>query len=91
MVDVQQRVRGFVALVCASGAVCIGLGMFPWHSSDLIQFLCYLALTAVASGLKVILPGFEATVSVNFVFFLLAVCNLSLSEALALAATATPQ
>jgi putative nucleotidyltransferase with HDIG domain len=88
MVDVQQRVRGFVALVCASGAVCIGLGMFPWHSSDLIQFLCYLALTAVASGLKVILPGFEATVSVNFVFFLLAVCNLSLSEALALAATA---
>jgi putative nucleotidyltransferase with HDIG domain len=54
-----------------------------------VQFGCYLLLTAIASGLKVILPGFEATVSVNFVFFLLAISNLSLSEALALGATAT--
>jgi len=88
MAEVQQRVRLFVTLVCALGAVCVGVGMYPWHSSNLVQFACYLVLTAVASGLKVILPGFEATVSVNFVFFLLAVCNLSLSEALALGATA---
>lgn len=78
----------FVALVCVLGAVCLAVGMHPWQSSDLVQFACYLVLTAIASGLKVILPGFEATVSVNFVFFLLAVCNLSLSEALALGATA---
>ncbi len=78
----------FVALVCTMGAVSIGVGMYPWHSSDLVQFACYLVLTAVASGMKVILPGFEATVSVNFIFFLLAICNLSLSEALALGATA---
>ena len=88
MAEVQQKVRLFVTLVCALGAVCIGVGMYPWHSSDLVQFGCYLVLTAVASGMKVILPGFEATVSVNFIFFLLAVCNLSLSEALALGATA---
>jgi len=78
----------FVSLVCALGALCIGIGMYPWHASDLVQFACYLVLTAVASGMKVILPGFEATVSVNFIFFLLAICNLSLSEALALGATA---
>jgi putative nucleotidyltransferase with HDIG domain len=78
----------FVSLVCALGAVCIGIGMYPWHASDMVQFACYLVLTALASGMKVILPGFEATVSVNFIFFLLAVCNLSLSEALALGATA---
>lgn len=88
MADAQQRVRIFVALVCTLGAVSIGIGMYPWHSSDLVQFACYLVLTTVASGMKVILPGFEATVSVNFIFFLLALCNLSLSEALALGATA---
>jgi len=88
MAGVQQRVRVFVTLVCALGAVCIGIGMYPWHSTNLVQFACFLVLTAVASGLKVVIPGFEATVSVNFIFFLLAVCNLSLSEALALGATA---
>ncbi|HUN88593.1 MAG TPA: HD domain-containing phosphohydrolase [Terriglobales bacterium] len=88
MAEVQQRVRLFVFVVCALGALCIGIGAYPWHTTDLVQFACYLLLTAVASGMKVILPGFEATVSVNFIFFLLALCNLSLPEALALGAAA---
>ena len=88
MAGVQQRVRLFVTLVCATGVLCLVAGMYRWHSTDLVQFACYLVLTAVASGLKVVLPGFEATVSVNFIFFLLAFCNLSLPEALALGATA---
>lgn len=71
------------------GAVCIVRGVYPWHASDAVQFGCYLLLTGIASGLKVVLPGFEATVSVNFIFFLLAICNLSLSEALAVGVTAT--
>lgn len=88
MAGVQQKVRMFVTLVCALGVLCLGAGMYPWRSTDLVQFACYLVLTAVASGLKVILPGFEATVSVNFIFFLLAFCNLSLPEALLLGVTA---
>ena len=87
--EVRKRVRLFVALIYSLGIACVCLGMFPWHSTDTVQFGCYLLLTAIASGLKVILPGFEATVSVNFIFFLLAVSNLSLSEAIALGATAT--
>ncbi len=62
--------------------------MYHWHASDTLQFACYLILTAVASGLKVVLPGFEGTVSVNFVFFLLGLCNLTLPETLALGITA---
>ena len=88
MAGIQQRVRLFVMLICAAGVLCLAAGMYPWRSTDLVQFACYLVLTAVASGLKVILPGFEATVSVNFIFFLLAFCNLSLPEALALGVTA---
>jgi putative nucleotidyltransferase with HDIG domain len=89
MSEVKNRIRLFVAVVYALGLVCLVAGLLPWHSSDPVQFGCYLLLTAIASGLKVVLPGFEATVSVNFIFFLLAVSNLTLSEALALGATAT--
>lgn len=78
-----------MAVICVLGTICIVRGMYPWHSSDAVQFGCYLLLTAIASGLKVVLPGFEATVSVNFIFFLLAICNLSLSEALTVGITAT--
>jgi len=88
MPEVQRRVRLFVFAVCALGAICIATSVYPWHATDPIQFACYLLLTAIASGMKVILPGFEATVSVNFIFFLLALCNLSLPEAMALGATA---
>lgn len=89
MSEAKNRIRLFVAVVYALGLVCLVAGLLPWHSSDPVQFGCYLLLTAIASGLKVVLPGFEATVSVNFIFFLLAVSNLTLSEALALGATAT--
>jgi putative nucleotidyltransferase with HDIG domain len=86
--EAQTKVRLFVAAVCALGVACVANGMYPWQSSDAVQFGCYLVLTAIASGLKVVIPGFEATVSVNFIFFLLAVSHLSLSEALTLGATA---
>jgi putative nucleotidyltransferase with HDIG domain len=88
MAETQTKVRLFVAVICALGLACVATGMFPWQTSDALQFGCYLLLTAIASGLKVIIPGFEATVSVNFIFFLLAVSNLTLSESLALGATA---
>ncbi len=88
MAQVSEKARPFVALVCAVGLACLFLGMYHWHASDTLQFACYLILTAVASGLKVVLPGFEGTVSVNFVFFLLGLCNLTLPETLALGITA---
>jgi putative nucleotidyltransferase with HDIG domain len=51
-------------------------------------FSAFIVLVALASALKVILPGFESTVSVNFVFFLLSIASLSLSETLVLGFTA---
>jgi putative nucleotidyltransferase with HDIG domain len=45
-------------------------------------------LTAVASGLKVIIPGYEATVSVGFILFIVSIGSMSLSETVALGVTA---
>jgi putative nucleotidyltransferase with HDIG domain len=90
MAAVPTRVRPFVFFVCASGFFCLIAGMVPWRgSSDGWLFISYLALTALASGLSTVLPGSEGTVSVSFVFFLIGICTMTLSETLALALIAT--
>jgi putative nucleotidyltransferase with HDIG domain len=82
MAEVPDKAKPFVACVCAVGMACLLLGMLPWHSSDTLEFVCYVALTAIASALKVVLPGFEGTVSVNFVFVLVGIGSMTLSETL---------
>ena len=90
MAAVPTRARPFVLLVCAGGLFCLATGMVPWHAgSDPLRFISYLALTALASVFSTVLPGLEGTVSVNFVFFLIGVCTLTVSETLALAVVAT--
>jgi len=89
MTGVPTRARPFVFLVCAGGAICLLTGVYPWHSSNSLLFPSYLLLTIVASALKTVLPGSEGTVSVNFVFFLVGLCNMTISETLSLAVVAT--
>jgi putative nucleotidyltransferase with HDIG domain len=84
----QTKVRLFVALVCAAGLACLAWGFWQWTMPEPLLFAAYLCLVAIASGLKVVLPGFEATASVSFVFFLLSICSLSLTETLLLGITA---
>jgi putative nucleotidyltransferase with HDIG domain len=88
MSGVPIRARPFVLLVCAVGMLCMA-GMLPWRSSHSLLFPSYLVLTALASALKTVMPGIEGTVSVNFVFFLVGICNMTLSETLGLALIAT--
>ncbi len=88
MAEVPTKAKPFVAAVCAGGLVCLLWGAISWQSSDGLKFACYVALTAIASGFKAVLPGFESTVSVNFVFFPLGICNMTLPETLVLGITA---
>src|SRR6478736_8526969 len=54
-----------------------------------MRFVCYLVVAVMASGLKVQLPGIDGTMSVNFLFILLGVLELSLPETLVIGCTAT--
>ena len=54
-----------------------------------MRFACYLAVAMLASGLKVQLPGIDGTMSVNFLFILLGVLELSLPETLVIGCTAS--
>ena len=57
-------------------------GVLRWESHDGLRFVCYLLVALLASGLKVQLPGIDGTMSVNFLFILLGILELSVPETL---------
>ena len=79
----------FVGVTACFGVVALGYALSHWQSHDLVRFFCYLAVAVLASGLKVQLPGIDGTMSVNFLFILLGVMELSLPETLVIGCTAT--
>jgi diguanylate cyclase (GGDEF)-like protein/putative nucleotidyltransferase with HDIG domain len=73
------------ARVYIGGVICAGLSILlganlHWASTDYARFLAYFLLTAVASGMKVGLPGITGTISVSFVLVLSCVIQFSLGE-----------
>ncbi len=79
----------FIGVTTSLGVVTLGFALLHWQSQDLLRFFCYLAVAVLASGLKVQLPGIDGTMSVNFLFILLGVLELSLPETLLIGCTAT--
>src|SRR5271165_1862212 len=74
-----------------SSMVIAGLGVLLYGgvhqtSKNIAEFICYLGIAILASRLKVTLPGITGTLSVNFLFILVAVAELSYSETLILGA-----
>jgi len=72
--------KTYIALVLLSGAAVLAIAAGSWTSPNLRQFVIYLGLAALASALKVRIPGLEGTISPNFVFLLLAMAACSFSE-----------
>jgi hypothetical protein len=58
------------------------MGLSQWHAINMVQFIAYLAIALVASGLKVDLPGVNGNMSVNFLFVLLSIQELGLGQSL---------
>ena len=85
----STQTKLFVGITASLGAVVLVFALWHWQSADLTRFLCYLAVAALASGLKVQLPGIDGTMSVNFLFILLGVMDLNLPETLLIGCTAS--
>src|SRR5579872_354897 len=81
--------RAFIAGMALAAMACFVLAFSHWQSSDPIKFVCYLVAALLASSLKVSLPGIEGTLSVNFLFTLLGILELSLPETLLIGLAAT--
>ncbi len=83
------QTKAFVGITVSLGMVVLGHALLHWQSQDLMRFACYLVVAVMASGLKVQLPGIDGTMSVNFLFILLGVLELSLPETLVIGCTAS--
>ena len=83
------QTKAFVGITALIGAVVLGFSLSHWQSQDPMRFVCYLVVAVLASGLKVQLPGIDGTMSVNFLFILLGVLELSLPETLVIGCTAS--
>ncbi len=81
--------RVFIASMAIVGFVCMVGAFSHWQSSDSVKFICYLTAALLSSALKVGLPGVEATLSVNFLFTLLGILELSLPETLLIGVAST--
>jgi diguanylate cyclase (GGDEF)-like protein/putative nucleotidyltransferase with HDIG domain len=87
--ELSIQTKAFVGITALVGAVVLGFSLSHWQSQDPTRFVCYLVVALLASGLKVQLPGIDGTMSVNFLFILLGVLELSLPETLVIGCTAS--
>jgi hypothetical protein len=83
-----RNAKAYITLVVASGAMVLLLAAASWSSANLRQFAVHLGLAVLASALKVRIPGLESTLSPNFVFLLLGILALPLSQVVAVSLTA---
>jgi len=87
--ELSIQTKAFIGITATAGVVVLAFALTHWHSQDPMRFACYLVVALLASGLKVQLPGIDGTMSVNFLFILLGVLELSLPETLVIGCTAS--
>lgn len=80
------RAKLYIGTITALGLGLLA-GTLIWSPQfpDMAQYLACLSLACIASTMKVRLPGLHGTISVNFVFILMALRQLSLVETLTIA------
>ena len=70
----------YIGLVVMLGGFVLVAGAATPSSNNIAEFLCYLLIAFLASRFTVNLPEIADTMSVNFLFVLIGIIELSFSE-----------
>jgi diguanylate cyclase (GGDEF)-like protein/putative nucleotidyltransferase with HDIG domain len=84
----RPAAKAFIALVIGLGTGVLVYGALHPSSRNIAEFVCYLLIALLASRLKVNLPRITGTMSVNFLFILIGILELSFTETLVLGCAA---
>src|SRR5580658_428881 len=76
----------YISLVIIAGLATLLYAGIHQSSKNIAEFICYFGIAILASRLKVSLPGITGTLSVNFLFILIGLLELSFTETLILGA-----
>jgi len=79
----------YIGLIITAGMSCIGVATATWRCPEPVQYFGYLTVALLASRLKVQLPGITGTMSVTYVFVLLAIMDCNFQQTILLACLAT--
>jgi diguanylate cyclase (GGDEF)-like protein/putative nucleotidyltransferase with HDIG domain len=79
-----NKAKVFIGVTASIGIALTVMSLQHWHSDSLARFALYLAIALCTSGMKVVLPGMNGSMSVNFLFVLMGVLELSLPETIVL-------
>lgn len=72
--------KAYIAFIAALAAAVLAVAVTRWNPADLQRFVVFFALAMLASAMKIRLPGFKTTISLNFVFVLAGIALLSFGE-----------
>lgn len=87
--EYTPRARALIAAMVVTGMSALFLGILQFESSEPVRFLSYLVLAVLAAGLRVDLPTLSGTLSINFLFILIGLVELTLSEVLVIGTAMT--
>jgi putative nucleotidyltransferase with HDIG domain len=85
----QIGARAFIGGMTLGAVGCLAFAFLHWQSTDPVKFACYLIAALLASSFKVSLPGIEGTLSMNFLFTLIGILEMSLPETLLIGLVST--
>src|SRR5882724_6420988 len=72
--------KAYIATIAVAAVAVLAVLAFRWNPENFLRFLLFFALAMVASAMKIRLPGFKTTISINFVFILIGLTLFSFGE-----------
>src|SRR5216117_1545924 len=69
-----------VAIMTALAGAILAIAASRWDPENLGHFVLFFALAMVGSAMKIRLPGFKTTISINFIFILTGIALFSFGE-----------
>jgi hypothetical protein len=72
--------KAYIAMVAALATAVLAEVASGWNPENLAHFVQFFALAMLASAMKIRLPGFKTTISINFVFILIGIALFSFGE-----------
>ena len=72
--------KAYIAIIAAVATAVLIVVAARWTPENLSRFFLFFALAMVASAMKIRLPGFKTTISINFVFILIGIALFSFGE-----------
>jgi diguanylate cyclase (GGDEF)-like protein/putative nucleotidyltransferase with HDIG domain len=83
------KARLLVLITGILGMFVIASSMIGWESADLLKYTGFLLTAVFSSRMRISVPGMPGTLSLNFVFVLFGLVDLSASETVILGAIVT--